>query len=139
MNQKVYYKVLYLGVDSRLYSAVSCGTDLCLVYPVGEQVHAPIGKLFVFDTYRHAEEFRNEISNSEFMQIWECTVSEDIEPAPYWIPYVSMSLDIIRNFWNGEGEYIIFLDNATPLGTYLCSSLTLTYQVEAISSVEGEL
>ncbi len=129
----VMYKVVLYDGDTR-YSFSSYGY-LRVEYLLGIAVTAPVGKLFVFDTYKNAYEFmgqyRHEGSKNE---IWRCEVTN-----PEKMAKIAATLGAIEWFWSVNHRETI-LQSLAPEGAYCVDTVKLLKQAwpePEISSTGG--
>lgn len=107
--------------------------ELVVHYAQYERAVPKVGKLFVFDTYRHASMFVDLGIRGSFREIW-LAHGENLKPLNIVLQSFRSS-KIVPDFWNMietevfNPQLVFPVVNAPPMGTLMSDSVTLIKRV----------
>lgn len=144
MTEANCYKVLCKSIaEEKLISCVQTAYDLRIHYVPGQIVRAPVGRIFVFRSYKYALRFAE--GNISWV-IWSAR-GVGLRSEPVMLPYEWVSPSSRANFWkwrkhvgvpflkrarrdwDGYTRWLGFGLSRPPKGTYTVSSLMLLEEV----------
>lgn len=106
-------------IDNRMVSYAGNLLPLSLItnYEIGKVTHAPIGKLFVFDTFENAKKYA-----TSDKYIVTRGIATNVEKAQCnYMTYPTAPLEALKFFWK-EYDTIWGYSHGTPVGTLFCDS-----------------
>lgn len=96
---------------------------LTVNYKVGKAVSAPVGKLFAFDTEKHANAF---YFGAETWKAEATGAKRSYRKSEGFAPSIAKN---VKAFWKGKYKCGDMVSASSPKGTVLCDTITLLERV----------